>query len=138
MRIKKMVSDKMIAANRENAKKSTGPREVAGKLAVRHGARYSSRNSLKHGFFARELVLSDAEKLELEALRPKLRAELLPETPLQEIGFEEIVCSVWRCRLAVRLEGRRLVALLDTAKDEETQTDEAGATTTISRWYVSG
>lgn len=38
MRIKKMVSDKVIAANRENAKKSTGPREVAGKLAVRDNA----------------------------------------------------------------------------------------------------
>ena len=37
-----MASEKQIAANRANAKKSTGPKSVAGKER-------SSRNSIKHG-----------------------------------------------------------------------------------------
>ena len=39
-------------ANRENAKKSTGPRTEAGKAA-------SSRNALKSGMHARSLVIFD-------------------------------------------------------------------------------
>lgn len=37
-----MASDRQIAANRVNAKRSTGPRSVGGRLA-------SSRNAVKHG-----------------------------------------------------------------------------------------
>ena len=38
-----MASEKQIAANRANAKKSTGPKTAAGQLK-------SSRNALRHGF----------------------------------------------------------------------------------------
>lgn len=40
--IRQMATEKQIAANRANAKRSTGPRTVAGKLR-------SSRNALRHG-----------------------------------------------------------------------------------------
>lgn len=42
------VSDRKLAANRENAKKSTGPRTERGKAR-------SSQNAYKHGFFAKPL-----------------------------------------------------------------------------------
>ncbi len=38
-----MATEKQIAANRENAKRSTGPKTVAGRLM-------SSRNAYRHGF----------------------------------------------------------------------------------------
>jgi hypothetical protein len=38
-----MAAEKQIAANRENAKRSTGPKTVAGRLI-------SSRNAYRHGF----------------------------------------------------------------------------------------
>jgi hypothetical protein len=38
-----MATEKQIAANRENAKRSTGPKTVAGRLK-------SSRNAYRHGF----------------------------------------------------------------------------------------
>jgi hypothetical protein len=38
-----MASEKQIAANRENAKRSTGPKTAAGRLT-------SSRNAYRHGF----------------------------------------------------------------------------------------
>jgi len=40
------ISEKKLNANRENAKKSTGPRTLGGKA-------YSRRNAIKHGLFAR-------------------------------------------------------------------------------------
>jgi hypothetical protein len=43
-----MASDRKIAANRRNSRRSSGPRTVAGKLTV-------SRNALRHGLAAATL-----------------------------------------------------------------------------------
>jgi len=56
MKIPKTVTAAKAAANRKNAQeKVTGPRTAAGKLAA-------SRSGLKHSFYAKELILSKAEK----------------------------------------------------------------------------
>jgi hypothetical protein len=44
-------SEKQKAANRRNAKKSTGPKTVEGKAAV-------SRNAIKHGLHSSHIVLN--------------------------------------------------------------------------------
>jgi hypothetical protein len=49
------VSERKIEANQENAQKSTGPRTVAGKLAV-------SQNAVKHGLRSRALPFRDEEE----------------------------------------------------------------------------
>jgi hypothetical protein len=49
-----MATDKQIAANRENARKSTGPASLAAKARVRY-------NALKHGLAARHAVLVPGE-----------------------------------------------------------------------------
>src|SRR6516165_9780726 len=55
-----MASDKKIAANRRNSRRSSGPRTVAGKLTV-------SRNALRHGLAAVTLhnpeVAADIDRL---------------------------------------------------------------------------
>jgi hypothetical protein len=33
---------------------------------------------------------------------------LAPETPLQRVAFEQVVCCCWRCKLAARVEARML------------------------------
>lgn len=45
-----MATEKQIQANRNNAKKSTGPRTEKGKARV-------SQNALKHGLLARDAIL---------------------------------------------------------------------------------
>ena len=45
-----MTSDKKVEANRRNALKSTGPKTLEGKSAVR-------MNALKHGLLSRETLL---------------------------------------------------------------------------------
>lgn len=54
------VSERKLKANRENSKKSTGPRTVRGKA-------YSRSHAVKHGFFARDLF--PLMKLKLKAER---------------------------------------------------------------------
>lgn len=57
LRVKRPISDRKLQANRANAKRSTGPRTEAGKVASR-------RNALKHG------ILSLA--IDLPPLTPKV------------------------------------------------------------------
>jgi len=96
-----MTSARKISANRENAKKSTGPRSRAGK-------KNTSSNALKHGFYSRELDIREDQRADFETLRETLCQQLSPETPLQKVAFEQIVSSCWRCKLAIRLEMQRL------------------------------
>jgi len=113
----------------KSARNSSGPKTPNGK-------RNSSRNSTKHGFFAKELVLSDEEKMEVETLHLTLREELRPVTALQSIGLEKIVCCAWRCKLAARLEARRLRILLDTPQDREIKPEDAQDPARM-RWYAA-
>jgi hypothetical protein len=48
MKIKKTVSDKVITANRKNARKSTGPRSAVAKSALRYRA-------VRHGLLTKAL-----------------------------------------------------------------------------------
>ena len=75
------VSDKRLAANRKNAQKSTGPKTESGKRTV-------SRNGLKHGAFARDLIIRspylEEDPDEFNRLLASLTDELKPETLFQE------------------------------------------------------
>jgi hypothetical protein len=55
-----MTSERKIAANRNNAKKSTGPRSEAGRAASRHNAR---RHGLATGIGSDPALRDDIEKL---------------------------------------------------------------------------
>ncbi|MHC4445109.1 MAG: hypothetical protein ACYTA5_21125 [Planctomycetota bacterium] len=46
------ISEKQLQANRQNAKKSTGPKTPEGKAR-------SSQNALKHGLLARQILIND-------------------------------------------------------------------------------
>src|SRR5207253_11310012 len=57
-----MVSDRKLNANRNNAKKSTGPRTKEGKLA-------SSQNATTHSLFCKHLVLPSENHQLFQVLR---------------------------------------------------------------------
>jgi len=126
-----MKTTKKIVANQLNARRSSGPKTARGKNR-------SSRNAVKHGFFSNELVLSDMEKTEFQALRRSLQMQLQPMTALQYIALEEIVVCTWRCKLAMRQETQHLKALLDTPKDGEPQPDEPIVSAARTKWFGSG
>jgi len=91
-----MTSDKKIAANQNNAKKSAGARTKAGK-------EHSKLNARTHGIFAKELLIPDKDKPQFEVLQSSLRAQLKPASTLQHIAVEKILAACWRYKLATRL-----------------------------------
>src|SRR2546421_11026777 len=106
MKIRKTVSAKVIAANRTNATKSTGP-------TSRFGKSQSKLNALKGGFFAKELYLSADEISDFETLQEDLTTELAPKTRLQRLAVDHVACCAWRCKLATRLEMQQYRSLAE-------------------------
>jgi len=127
---KKEITQAVLAANRANAKKSSGPRTATGKLTAR-------RNATAHGFFAKELALSDEEERELETIRRTLHPELSPETVLENLAFAEVLACIGRCKLALRMEMRRVSRMLGDSA-EQAQGDHIEGPPARTEWYLSG
>src|ERR1019366_4102489 len=89
------------AANRLNAKRSTGPRTDRGKNT-------SKFNAVKAGLFAKHVVipLCDGEGSEEQFARllADLKQKFQPEDPLEEFYVEDLAKSMWRIRRATCAE----------------------------------
>jgi len=100
-----MVSERKLAANRQNAKRSTGPKTPEGKAAVRY-------NALKHGLLALEVVIPSGDgqedREEFELLLSSLADELQPVGVLEESRVERIAVCLWRLRRAARFESAEI------------------------------
>ena len=84
-----MTSEKQVEANRKNAKKSTGPKTVEGKLCA-------SRNALKHGFCARHPTLLPGEDAkEFEKCKRDAYNAYDVTTRLEGRYAEEVACLQW-------------------------------------------
>src|ERR1051326_1356828 len=84
-------SPRRIAANRRNARKSTGPRTPAGKRRV-------SQNALKHGLAATYSHLPSECPATFNTFLHELREELHPVTVMQQYLFDQIANLIWRLR----------------------------------------
>ena len=84
-----MSSQSKIDANRENAKKSTGPSSPAGKAA-------SSRNSLVHGLCAEKYLLLDEDKDEYITLVTDLFQRFRPVGAGEERIVLRMASTQWR------------------------------------------
>jgi hypothetical protein len=108
-------TDKQIAANRRNAARSTGPKTPKGKAIA-------SRNALKHGLLAREIVIDTGEgaesRGEFEAVLTDLHAQFDPQGPLEEMLVEKIAVAYWRLRRAHRYEAGLIRRELDNVAEE--------------------
>jgi hypothetical protein len=115
-------------ANPKNARKPPGPTTSRGK-------RYSSRNARKHGFYAKELLVSEADKPEFEEMRTGLDAQLQPSTVLQRLAFDYVVVCYWRGKLALRLERSQFVRQLQDEQPEKERGEALDVDPVIERWY---
>jgi len=96
-----IISAAKLAANRRNARKSTGPRTAAGK-------RKSSQNARKHGLYSRYLI-PDRRSESSRAFQSMLKdfiLEMQPKNHLERVWVERMVLSLWRLQGAYRLEAR--------------------------------
>jgi hypothetical protein len=130
MKIQKTISEKVFAANRWNAQKSTGAKTATGK-------KNSRGNALKNGLFASELYVAEGEEQELQTLRREIGSELVPETALQKLAVDEIVACSWKMKLAAHLETRHLRAHLGEIAKQDGQNEVSGEEALMSGWYRS-
>lgn len=92
-----MATQRQIRANRLNAKKSTGPRTLAGKYTA-------SMNSLKHGLCAEKLVLMGEDPKDLEDLHAHLLELYQPVGGEEEYIVERMAKARFRMDRCMPLE----------------------------------
>ena len=101
------VSDKQIAANRRNARHSTGPRTAEGK-------KRSRKNALKHGLFARHLPLDErpflVDPAAYEEQITQLVEDFNPQTQIEMNIIENLVMEFMRLSY---IHAKELCLLMD-------------------------
>jgi hypothetical protein len=101
------LSDRKIAANRENAKKSTGPRTAPGKAV-------SSLNAMTHGIFAKHAVATAPFLMENPAdylaLLESIRAQFSPSGILEDSLVQAIASDMWNAGRHARVQSANITA----------------------------
>ena len=85
------ISEKKRAANRANARKSTGPRTAEGKARA-------SLNAITHGLFCKELVLPGESQQVFALLRRLWISSLSPQDIAELWLVDRIVAANWKLR----------------------------------------
>jgi hypothetical protein len=99
MKISKTVTDKVIDANRKNARKSPGPKNSS----------FIKHNAYKHGLAAKLIVFDDpTEEAEFNVFMTELAKDLNASGMLQQMLVTEICACWWRLQIAMSLEGEDL------------------------------
>jgi hypothetical protein len=107
MKLRKNVTEKVIAANRRNATKSTGPRSVA---AIRD-------NAEKHRLLAKHLAFeSEKEQAEFDDLMADLGDDYRPVGRTEWTLVEEIAVTLWKLAIANAWEMPELLNRRQAAK----------------------
>jgi len=98
-----MTSRRQLAANRANARRSTGPKTKAGKARA-------ARNSLTHGLTARQIVIGSEDPKKFEELRKGLERDFKPTTTIVRELVERLAGLLWRLRRVPVLEAALMKA----------------------------
>lgn len=107
-----MTTKKQTEANKQNALVSTGPVSPEGKALV-------SQNAVKHGIFARDLIITSGDgkedEQEYNELLDGLIVSLHPTGQMECLLVEKISVDYWRLRRVLRFETGSIRKQLDTA-----------------------
>lgn len=128
MNNRKRMTESAIAARQRSAQLSTGPKTSIGK-------KHSSSNAWIHGFYSRELRVSEEDKPEFQALRATLFQQFAPGTALQTIATEIVVTCAWRCKPALRFETRTLETFSSVPDESSSQEAHPERDPSALQWY---
>ncbi|OGQ96499.1 MAG: hypothetical protein A2521_09450 [Deltaproteobacteria bacterium RIFOXYD12_FULL_57_12] len=113
-----MASEKQEQVNARNAQLSSGPISPEGKAVV-------SRNAVKHGIFAKDLVINAGDgredALEYHNLLAELVKDLVPVGRMEMLLVEKIAVNYWRLRRLVRYETGEIRVRLDDFRNTALQ-----------------
>lgn len=105
-----MATDKQIAANRANARKSTGPRTPAGKFV-------SSHNRGRFNLLAQSVLLRSECPVRFRKFVRSFYAEYQPATPTERALVETMATARWRLLRMSNLEA----AIIDHEYAQDTE-----------------
>jgi hypothetical protein len=100
-----MATTAQILANRNNSRKSTGPKTDEGKAAV-------SQNAVKHGLFAESVIQGENED-DYEAFHDQFLAELAPVGMAESMLAERFVSLSWRLKRAERMQNEVIEDMIE-------------------------
>ncbi len=110
----KLISVKKLEANRQNGKKSTGPRTPEGKQRSR-------LNALKHGILAKAVVIQGGpgreKRSEFDQLLTEFWQHYTPHGPVEEMLVERMATLKWRLARVYRSERGAIVSNLESDPD---------------------
>ncbi len=116
-----MSTPKQIAANRNNAQKSTGPQTPAGK-------KRSSRNAIKHGVFSRGVVSAWEDDKDFRHLLHQLIDDFQPTDTFEMLQVEQMAVSAWKQARLTCIEtaalDERLGRLIKTLAEQNVPKEE--------------
>ena len=95
--------------NRQNARKSTGPKSDAGKAI-------SSQNRLAHGLCSSSLIIRGESQEDFDALHLQTQLAFDPQTDEENILLDQMVEALWRLNRARSVESKafeRMMGLTD-------------------------
>lgn len=107
-----MTTKKQIEANKRNALVSTGPVTAEGKAIT-------AQNAIKHGIFAKDLIITAGDgkedEQEYRELLDGLILSLNPSGQMECLLVEKIAVDYWRLRRVLRFESGSIRKILDMA-----------------------
>ncbi len=110
-----MTTEKQTEANKENALVSTGPVTPEGKAIV-------AQNAVKHGIFAKDLIITAGDgkedEKEYRELSEGLIQSLNPVGQMECLLVEKIAVDFWRLKRVLRFETGSIRRYLDTVIDD--------------------
>jgi hypothetical protein len=93
------------ASSSSLSRRATGPRTPRGKDGSKH-------NALKHGIFAKMVLLKGEPQSDFDSLLSGLRDDLRPEGMLEKILVEKLASLIWRQRRLLMAEGAEIRKVL--------------------------
>ena len=96
-----MTTERQIASNRRNGRRSKGPVTAEGKALA-------AASRMKHGMRSRAVLLADEDEEAFGQMNYDLHEELNPQSALEIILTRRIVAGAWRLNRAARMETEML------------------------------
>jgi uncharacterized protein (DUF2132 family) len=94
-----MATKRQIAANRRNARHSTGPKTPLGKATA-------SMNALRHGLRARTVVVPGERQEDFDQIHDGLQGLYQPENPAEQHLVDQAAIAQWKLVRAEAFEAR--------------------------------
>ena len=105
-----MRTEKQTNANRQNAKKSSGPRTPKGKTRT-------AQNALKHGLLAQDSVIPSEEAADFDNHLTAIEDSYLPRNRVEKEIVRQIADVMWRMQRLSRIESAAIAASIERTRD---------------------